>query len=62
MTSIIRRFKKAGPARQAPHNYGRETAANTLRRDYEDMERDAARIVSETRFRIERDRDRERSR
>lgn len=70
MTVIVRKFQsfgglKSGKTRQFSHGeasanaYGSETRANSLRDEYDEMERETERVVGQTLQIIERERVRE---
>lgn len=59
MTSIVRKFKTFGTEQQRRRTLGGEVCANNLRREWEDMDKDADRLVGQTRQIIDRERMRE---
>jgi hypothetical protein len=65
MTAIVRRFNKTAKPSQFAFGearvttFGHETRANSLREEYDDIERDVERAVSQARQLIERERVRE---
>lgn len=61
MSSVVRRFNRFDKRteRTPTHFYGRESEANTLRRELDEMERDAERAVAQAQRLIERERMRE---
>lgn len=56
MTAIVKRFKHYGTEQQRRQTMGGEIAANNLRREWDEMDRDAERVVGQTLRIIERER------